>query len=83
MGLDVVELVMTIEEQYGFTISDADAREMRSVGDLHAYILDHAVPRPDSQETWNWLRGMIERNFGVPAEKITPEAWVVRDLRIN
>jgi acyl carrier protein len=46
MGLDVVQLVMNLEERYGFIVPDADAREMRSVGDLHKYILAHAEPRP-------------------------------------
>jgi len=83
MGLDVVELVMTVEEHYGFTIPDAEAREMRSVGDLHRYVVDHAQPRPDSAEAWTWLRDTIEGEFGVRADRITPEAWIVRDLGIN
>jgi len=83
MGLDVVQLFMNVEERYGFTVSNADARKMRSVGDLHRYILEHAKPRPDDGEAWTWLRDMIESDFGVPSDRITPEAWVVRDLGIN
>lgn len=83
MGLDVVQLFMNIEQHYGFTISDADARKMRSVGDLHTYIVDHAEPRPEDAEAWIWLRDMIETDFGIPADRIIPEAWVVRDLGIN
>ena len=83
MGLDVVELVMNVEQQYGFRIPDHEAREMRSVGDLHQYILDHATPRPDSVEAWNWLRDMIAGDFGVPIDRVTRDAWIVRDLRIN
>lgn len=83
MGLDVVELLMNIEAQYGFEISDAEARQMRSVGDLHAYILAHASPRPDPDAAWSWLRDMIEQEFGIERERITPDAWVVRDLGIN
>ena len=59
MGLDVVELVMTVEEHYGLTIPDTEAREMRSVGDLHQYIVDHAQPRPDAAEAW------IVRDLGI------------------
>ena len=83
MGLDVVELVMTVEEHYGLAIPDTAAREMRSVGDLHQYIVDHAQPPPDGAEAWNWLRDTIEREFAVSADRITPEAWIVRDLGIN
>ena len=74
---------MTIEEEYGLSISDADARAMRSVGDLHTYILAHAQPVPDAETVWDWLRDTIESEFGVPRERITREAWIVRDLGIN
>jgi hypothetical protein len=83
MGLDVVQLVMNVEERYGFTIPDSDAREMRSVGDLHTYILEHAEPRPDADKSWIWLRDMIASDFGISIDRITREAWVVRDLGIN
>lgn len=83
MGLDVVELIMNIEARYGIDISDADARIMRSVGDLHEYILAHASPVPDAGQVWTWLRHMIAEEFGVPLERITRGAWVVRDLGIN
>jgi hypothetical protein len=83
MGLDVVELLMNVEEHYGFEIPDAQARLMRSVGDLHAYILAHAPRRPSDEEAWKWLRTMIAEEFGVSPERVTREAWVVRDLGIN
>ena len=74
---------MNIEEKYGFDIPDHEVLDLRSVGELHAYILSKAEPRPDAEESWNWLRDMIESEFLVPRERITPEAWVVRDLGIN
>ena len=83
MGLDVVGLLITIEEHFAIPIPDAQARSLRSVGDLHAYILAHAKPTPDSAATWEWLRDMIEAEFGIPRERITAEAWIVRDLGIN
>lgn len=83
MGLDVVELIMTIEEHYDLRISDDEARTMRTVGDLHGYILIHARPVPESRAVWEWLQIMLERDFGVPKERITPDASVVRDLGID
>ena len=83
MGLDVVELIMNIEAQYDIQISDSDARVMRSVGDLHEYILAHAHPAPDREKSWEWLCTMISEEFGVPRDRVTREAWVVRDLGIN
>ena len=74
MGLDVVELLRNIETEYGFEIPDAEARQMRSVGDLHAHILAHASPRPDPDAPLVWLRDIIEREFSVASERITPHA---------
>ena len=41
MGLDTVELVIEVEESFGFSIDDNDASSLETVGDLYAYILDH------------------------------------------
>ena len=83
MGLDVVELLMNVEAHYRIEIPDADARAMRSVGDLHEYVMANVHPAPDRAATWVWLRQMISEEFGIPLEQVTPEAWVVRDLGIN
>ncbi len=33
-SLDVVEMLMTLEEKYGMTISDDDAMNIKTVGDI-------------------------------------------------
>jgi acyl carrier protein len=38
MGLDIVELVMRCEEDFGITIADADAEQMHTVGDLYLLV---------------------------------------------
>ncbi|MCX7682336.1 MAG: acyl carrier protein [Anaerolineae bacterium] len=37
-SLDLVELIMEFEEQFGGTISDEEAQKIRTVGDAVAYI---------------------------------------------
>ncbi len=37
-SLDLVELVMALEEEYGTEISDEDAEKIRTVKDIIAYI---------------------------------------------
>lgn len=37
-SLDLVELVMAFEEEYGMEISDEDAQKLRSVGDAWTYV---------------------------------------------
>ena len=39
MGLDAVELVMDVEEAFEFSIPDEGYAQMRTVGELHQYIL--------------------------------------------
>jgi acyl carrier protein len=40
-SLDIVELVMAMEEEFGFEIPDDQAEKIRSVGDAVGYIKQH------------------------------------------
>lgn len=40
-SLDIVELVMALEEQYGVEISDEDVEKIRTVKDIVTYIEAH------------------------------------------
>jgi acyl carrier protein len=40
-SLDIVELVMALEEEYGIEISDEDAEKIRTVKDVVSYIEAH------------------------------------------
>ncbi|MEF9497158.1 acyl carrier protein [Chlamydia sp. 04-14] len=37
-SLDLTELIMTLEEKFGFEISEQDAEQLRTVGDVINYI---------------------------------------------
>ena len=37
-SLDLTELVMTLEERFGFEISEEEAEKLKTVGDVVAYI---------------------------------------------
>ncbi|MHB1415556.1 MAG: acyl carrier protein [Chloroflexota bacterium] len=40
-SLDLVDLIMTLEEQFGMEISDEDAEKIRTVQDAINYIEEH------------------------------------------
>ncbi len=42
-SLDLVELIMTFEEEFGGTISDEEAQGIRTVGEAVAYLENHAA----------------------------------------
>lgn len=42
-SLDMVELVMSLEEEFGVEISDDDVENIRTVGDAVEYIEEHSA----------------------------------------
>ena len=40
---DLVELIMSLEEEFGMEISDEDAEKIKSVGDAQEYIEEHVA----------------------------------------
>ncbi|MEZ4815978.1 MAG: acyl carrier protein [Bdellovibrionota bacterium] len=41
-SLDIVELVMTMEEEFDLEIPDEDAEKIKTVGDVVAYVKNHS-----------------------------------------
>ena len=41
-SLDIVELVMALEEEFGVDIPDEDADKLKTVGDALKYLQEHA-----------------------------------------
>jgi hypothetical protein len=81
MGLDIVELVMTIEETFGIEIPDRDAERLRTIGDLYWYDREHvpgdAVPIVGSRDAlrttkpWARLLDVIEKETGIDRARLT------------
>lgn len=40
-SLDAVELIMSLEEKFAIAISDSDATQLKTVGDIEQYIRTH------------------------------------------
>jgi acyl carrier protein len=91
MGLDTVELVMEIEDEFGIAIPDADAELIQTAGQLHAYVCYRLRPRPvpacPSARAFYHLRAAIRRHCPIPRDAIRPSALLSRllpeDLRAH
>ena len=83
MGLDIVELVMETEKTFGFTIPDADASKLETVGALYTYVRDHAPGAADDPQLWERVVDLVERETGAAREAIRPEASFVYDLNLD
>lgn len=83
MGLDTVELVMAIEEEFSLEIPDADAARLAVLGDLSDYIVAALRQRgeiPDESHVWERLSALVVAQLGVRPEKVTRSAHIVKDL---
>ena len=83
MGLDTVELVMAIEEEFSIEIPNSHAADLGVLGEMHAYILKALWQRgetPDESEVWEKLKAIVIDQLGVSPLDVVPSAHVVRDL---
>jgi acyl carrier protein len=95
MGLDLVEMVMDVEQDFDIQIPDSDAAELRTLGALYYYVRTHAprltikpeiratdgVPRADP--VWQRLVDIVERTTGQRGDRMTPNTRFVEDLRMG
>ena len=82
MGLDTVELIMHVERAFGIDVPNAEVGALGTVGDLHACVLRHK-PDADPSAAWARLVGIFVEEYAIPAERIRPEASIVRDLGLD
>ena len=90
MGLDLVEMVMALEEEFDVSLPDHDLARMHTVGQLYQYInnvlggpFDNAASSPYSGPVWERYLDVIERETAVRRERLRPEADFVKNLRLG
>ena len=74
MGLDTVELVMAIEEEFGIEIPNTDAPNLAVLGDMHDYIIRALRQRGDAPEegqVWERLSAVVVAQLGVRPDAVT------------
>lgn len=87
MGLDSVELVMAIEEEFGLDIPDRDAEKMITVGDVYEWLrvrLSTADPRAClTQRVFYKLRRALIENYNVSRHTISPDTRLTELLPLS
>ena len=83
MGLDTVELVIAVEEEFSISIPNENASEMFRVGDLRDFVIGELRDRGetvDEARVWSSIQDIIVSQLGVARDDVTPEARFVEDL---
>lgn len=78
MGLDGVELVMSVEESFGITLEDAEAEAILTPGDLINVVLRKVSVSTASaclaQRAFHRVRASLMRQLALPRATIVPSA---------
>jgi acyl carrier protein len=76
MGMDGVEIVMRIEEEFGIDLPDGELASIRTVGDLYQLILTKLEIGDSNQTSQSFyrLRRAMMRCLGLPRSAITPKS---------
>jgi acyl carrier protein len=89
MGLEMVELVLAVEEEFGIVIEDIEAERSLTVGDFCDTVarLVRETGRAAIRErsdleayVWQLLVAIISRQHGVPPDSITRATRFIEDL---
>jgi acyl carrier protein len=86
MGLDTVELVMAVEDEFGLEIPDAAAEMMMTVGDMHAFLvaeLKRLGREGDPAKVFEQMRAIIVRQLRIKPEKVILSARFGKDLHVD
>lgn len=86
MGLDTVELVMEIEDEFEIEISDEAAPDLTTVGDIYLFVMNAVAARGrtiDEREAWDRLKRIFVDRFGIPDQHLLPSAHIVYDLGLD
>ncbi len=88
MGLDGVELLLSVEDHFGITVTEAAAEKMATVGGLHDFVFREVCKREGAEnvveaDVWCQLLKLIVEQLGVKESQIHRDARFVEDLRIG
>lgn len=78
MGLDLVEFLIGIEEDFDLDIPDIDAARLLTLGDVHDYLVSHFGRNTNDPElVWQRLLVLAEEQFFVPAASLNRQTRIL------
>ena len=86
MGLDTVELVMAIEDEFGIQIQNQDAARLGIIGDLYDHVIQILKQRgetPDEIKNWERFIAVVVQQTGVKPDKVERSTRIVEDLKLD
>ncbi len=83
MGLDVVDLVFAVEQEFEITIDIRDAEQIGTVGQLHRYVLSKLDPGSGDEGVWDRLTVIVSEHAGIARDRITEEKHFVHDFGMD
>ncbi len=85
MGLDLVELMMAIEDEFELEAPDNEVEMIRTVGQLIACVVRYRNKRKggfeDDRRVAERVRFMISMQLGIPASQLRDDMDLFRDLQ--
>ena len=87
MGLDTVEFILEVEDEFSIRIPDSEATNIRTVGELAQFVVklvteEYAIDL-SYENVFEKLKEILVNKYAVDQEIITPNAQFVRDLRLD
>ena len=83
MGLEIIEIRISIEDEFGIEIPDAEAAELDTVGKLFDYILakvDQSEATTDQANIWQRYITIISNQLNVQSDRIQKNHHFINDL---
>jgi acyl carrier protein len=83
MGLEIVELVMRIEEEFDTHIPDEDAEKFKTVGDIEDYVALRVQTPTSETAIFERLRSIVVDRLNVSENRVRRDARLVEDLGMD
>lgn len=84
MGLEIIELIMHIEEEFDIHIPDEDAEKFKTVGDIENYVVMRLqAPTMEADAVYESLKSIIIHRWQLADSKVFREARLVEDIGLG